>query len=158
MRRSLLQLRLQWVFVVVLLAALLMWAAVRHREFAELAAYHASREPVGPMIGYDPWRSMTSIDSQGRRVTDWEAERHRRLSVKYRRAASRPWLAVAPDPDRERFREAYRAEFRRRRKDGFKPFTFEGTPPPVPLKNGSLLKPVPVRSIPPSVVPELKNP
>lgn len=157
MRCSLLRVRLRSVLLMVLLAALLMWAAVRHRKFAELAAYHASREPVGPMTG-DTWWGMIGTDSQGRRVTNWEAEWHRRLAAKYRRAASRPWLAVAPDPDREEFCEAYRAEFRRRIKDEFKPFKY--TPPltaPVPTKNGFLLKPVPARNIPPSVAPERKD-
>ncbi len=80
-------------------------------------------------------RGRGGIDYRGRPVTDWEGEWHRRLADVYGRAARRPWLPVAPDPDREAFREEYRARRIRRFLAGSPAITLVKPPPggrPIP--------------------------
>lgn len=106
-----LRISLRSMLLLVLLAAILIRVEIRRQRFANLAEYHRTRSPVVPMLG-SGIRGMSGYDSSGRQVFEWEIEWHRLLAVKYRRASLRPWTTVAPDPDREAFRDAFRDKAR----------------------------------------------
>jgi hypothetical protein len=68
-----------------------LWIAERHYRFAKLSDYYADLAPHRSQTGYlTPW-GRRNMDSEW---SVWSRE----MEQKYKRAAERPWLPVAPDP------------------------------------------------------------
>jgi hypothetical protein len=72
---------------------------MRRRRLESIAAEHESKMIAGR--GYSKSGPPTYYDRHGRRMTEAEVKAafwHAKLAVKYRTAATKPWLAVDPDP------------------------------------------------------------
>jgi hypothetical protein len=72
---------------------------MRRRRLESIAAEHESKTISGMGCSYRGPRSY--YDRDGRLMTEAEVRAagwHAKLAVKYRTAATKPWLAVAPDP------------------------------------------------------------
>jgi hypothetical protein len=108
-------------------AAVFCWLAVRRDRYSRLAEYHESRLPalyaggsklerakgrhIAIMVG-SLLRGMQGLDVMGHNVWDWEAEWHRVMAERYRRAASWPWISEPTEPSRSAFRQEF---YKRRR-------------------------------------------
>jgi hypothetical protein len=72
---------------------------MRRRRLESIAAEHESKMIYG--MGCSRSGPPSFYDRHGRIMTDAEvmaADWHAKLAVKYRNAATRPWLPVEPDP------------------------------------------------------------
>jgi hypothetical protein len=101
MRPPRVQFTIRWVMVAVARAATILGAAVelqrRHDRFLRLAEHHEASSSITYACGNRPSRT-NGLGEDVRRWPNGRIEWHRRLGEKYRRAASRPWLPVDPDP------------------------------------------------------------
>ena len=108
---------LRWMMLAVAGVGTILGASIelrrRHERFSRLAELHeASRRQAlfvsgrGLHLIRGQFRPPVNFSNAlGEDVTDWSEARfkwHRQLGKKYRRAASRPWLPVEPDPPEPR--------------------------------------------------------
>jgi hypothetical protein len=93
--------------VVVAGAGIILGASVvlqrRHARFSELAVHHEASSQLrfiaqGEVGGSHSSRLLNGLGEELSGLSNARVEWHRRLGVKYRRAARSPWLPVEPDP------------------------------------------------------------
>lgn len=99
----------RWILVAIAVAGMLLgshqWISRRARRFHSLSESHRSRlslvisgaiTPEGDFLGTPSVvdRDLKTVSGSRARTELW----HYTMSVRYKRAAERPWLPVPPDP------------------------------------------------------------